>query len=116
MAHPADKPGPADKPEKMGPVGNAALRDLRQPHAMSVTDSAATGAWPGRNQQMAPDSAPPPTPAPAALQGLALSAPAADPPKVIGFALGALALGVAGYFFWAKATAKWPFAAGQEKP
>jgi len=32
------------------------------------------------------------------------------PPKVIAFALGALALGVGGYFGWAKATAKWPFA------
>ena len=40
---------------------------------------------------------------------------ATTPPKVIGFALGALALGVAGYFSWAKATAKWPFAADENK-
>ena len=37
---------------------------------------------------------------------------ASTPPKVIAFALGALALGVAGYFGWAKATTKWPFAGG----
>ncbi len=35
---------------------------------------------------------------------------ATTPPKVIAFALGALALGVAGYFAWAKVAAKWPFA------
>ena len=34
---------------------------------------------------------------------------ATTPPKVIGFALGAMALGVAGYLGWAKMTAKWPF-------
>jgi hypothetical protein len=32
------------------------------------------------------------------------------PPKVIAFALGTLALGVAGYFALAKVAAKWPFA------
>ncbi len=35
---------------------------------------------------------------------------ATTPPMVIAFALGALALGVVGYFGWAKTTAKWPFA------
>ncbi|HTH48314.1 MAG TPA: APC family permease [Candidatus Limnocylindria bacterium] len=35
---------------------------------------------------------------------------ATTPPQVIGFALGALALGVAGYFAWAKVALKWPFA------
>ena len=35
---------------------------------------------------------------------------ATTPPKVIAFALGALALGVAGYFAWAKVASKWPFA------
>ena len=34
---------------------------------------------------------------------------ATTPPKVIGFALGAMALGVIGYLGWAKATVKWPF-------
>lgn len=35
---------------------------------------------------------------------------ATTPADVIAFALGALALGAGGYFAWAKATAKWPFA------
>ena len=35
---------------------------------------------------------------------------ATTPPRVVAFALGALALGVAGYFGWAKMAAKWPFA------
>lgn len=34
---------------------------------------------------------------------------ATTPPKVIGFALGSMVLGVVGYLGWAKATAKWPF-------
>ena len=37
---------------------------------------------------------------------------ATTPPKVIGFALGAMALGVVGYLGWAKMTAKWPFDSG----
>jgi len=36
---------------------------------------------------------------------------ATTPPKVIAFALGTLAVGVACYFGWARATARWPFAA-----
>ncbi len=36
---------------------------------------------------------------------------ATTPPKVIVFALGALAFGVAGYTGWARVTHKWPFAA-----
>lgn len=35
---------------------------------------------------------------------------ATTPADVIAFALGALAIGVGGYFAWAKVTAKWPFA------
>ena len=34
---------------------------------------------------------------------------ATTPANIIGFALGALAIGVAAYFAWAKVTSRWPF-------
>jgi len=34
---------------------------------------------------------------------------ATTPPQVIGFALAALAVGMGGYFLWARLTARWPF-------